>query len=628
MATEYYEPKPVGVGDAMRQVRYEAANYRGILSWLATVDHKRIGIMYGLSAFFFFAIGGVEALLIRLQLTTPNGSVLSATQYNQIFTMHGTTMVFMVVMPLSSAFFNLMIPLMIGARDVAFPRLNAFSFWVFLAGALFMNAGIITGDVPDAGWFGYANLTSTTFSPSHGVDHWVLGLSIMGVASMAAGFNFIVTILNMRAPGMTMFRMPMFVWMTLVTSFLSIFAFPLITVGLFELLFDRMFAANFFNPAAGGDPILWQHMFWLFGHPEVYILILPAMGIVSEILPTFSRKPLFGYPFVAFSGIAIGFMGFGVWAHHMFTVGLGTVANSAFGVSTMLIGVPTGVKIFNWMGTLWGGSVSLRTPLLFAVGFIAMFTIGGLTGVTHAIVPSDYQQQDTYYVVAHFHQVLFGGAIFGLFGGVYYWFPKFSGRMLNEKLGVTHFLLMFLGFNLTFQPMMILGIMGMPRRIYTYSEGYGWDIWNMISTAGAFLIALSFVVFLINVVVSLRSKVRASDDPWDGRTLEWSLPSPVPPHNFDEIPVVHSLDDFWHRKYTEDAEGRPLPVVAGAAEPDHGNEGHGAIHMPSPSLFPLIASIGFPVIGYGFIYEPALVAVGVAVLLFGLYGWAIEPATE
>jgi len=627
MATEYYEQQPVGVGDALRSLRHEAANYRGILSWLATVDHKRIGMMYGVTAFLFFLVGGIEALVIRSQLATPNGSVVNAEQYNQLFTMHGTTMIFMVVMPLSSAFFNLLIPLMIGARDVAFPRLNAFSYWVFLVGALFLNFGWVTGDVPDAGWFGYANLTTKAFSPGHGVDFWLFGLQIMGVASMAAGFNFIVTILNMRAPGMTMFRLPVFVWMTLVTSFLAVLAFPLITVGLFQLFFDRFFAANFFEPVAGGDPLLWQHMFWLFGHPEVYILILPAMGIVSEVLPTFSRKPLFGYPFVVFSGIAIGFMGFGVWAHHMFTVGLGSVANSAFAVSTMLIAVPTGVKIFNWLGTLWGGSISLKPPLLFAVGFIAMFTIGGLTGVTHAVVPSDYQQQDSYYIVAHFHQVLFGGAIFGLFAGVYYWFPKFIGKMLNEKLGIIHFVLMFIGFNLTFQPMMILGLMGMPRRIYTYSEGYGWDLWNMIATAGAFMIAASILVFIINVIVSLNRGEKASADPWDGRTLEWSLPSPVPPYNFAEIPHVQALDDFWHHKYAEDEEGRPLPVVVGAAEEPHEVDVH-SIHMPSPSLFPLISSLGFPTIGFGFLYETALVPVGVAILLFGIYGWAIEPAAE
>ncbi|HLB26786.1 MAG TPA: cytochrome c oxidase subunit I [Dehalococcoidia bacterium] len=631
------EERPSAILEAMRQLREDAASYRGIWSWITTVDHKRIGIMYGVTALAFFVLGGIEALLIRLQLATPNGEVLTPDQYNRIFTMHGTTMIFLVVMPLSAAFFNLLTPLMIGARDVAFPRLNAFSYWVFLAGGLFMNASFFTGGnilqgelgAPDAGWFGYAPLTLSRFSPGEGVDFWALGLLILGVSSMAAGFNFIVTILNMRAPGMTLFRMPLFVWMTLVTSFLIVFAMPVITVALFQLLFDRLYDANFFNVDKGGTPLLWQHMFWLFGHPEVYILILPAMGIVSEVLPTFARKPLFGYPFVVFSGIAIAFMSWGVWAHHMYTTGLGAVANSAFGVSTILIAIPTGVKIFNWMATLWGGSISIKTPLLFAAGFIAMFTIGGLTGVTHSVVPSDYQQQDTYYIVAHFHQVLFGGAIFGLFAGIYYWYPKFTGKMLYEGLGQLQFWTMFIGFNVTFQPMMILGLIGMPRRIYSYPGGQGFDIWNLVATVGAFLIAFSVLVFIINVIASSRRKEKAEADPWDGRTLEWSLPSPVPPYNFKEIPTVHALDDFWHQKYAEDERGRPVPVVAGGSEEEeeeHG-DGHG-IHMPSPSFFPLIAATGLPIIATGLIYDPAIVAVGAAVLMVGIYGWALEPATE
>ena len=621
--------RAVTMVEALRMAREEGATYRGIWSWITTVDHKRIGVMYGVTAFAFFLVGGIEALLLRLQLATPNGGVLDADTYNQLFTMHGTTMVFLVVMPLSAAFFNLLVPLMIGARDVAFPRLNAFSYWVFLFGGLFMNASFIAGEAPNAGWFGYANLTSTTFSPGHAIDFWALGLQILGIASMASGFNFLVTIFNMRAPGMSLFRMPLFVWMTMVTSFLIIFAFPVITVGLFELLFDRLFEANFFNPAEGGSPLLWQHMFWLFGHPEVYILILPAMGIVSEVLPTFSRKPLFGYPFVVFSGIAIGFMSWGVWAHHMYTTGLGTVANSAFGISTLLIAVPTGIKIFNWMATLWGGSINIKTPLLFAVGFIAMFVVGGLTGVTHSIVPSDYQQQDTYYVVAHFHQVLFGGSMFALFAGIYYWYPKFTGRLLNEGWGQVNFWLMFIGFNLTFQPMMISGLLGMPRRIYTYPDGMGWDVWNLTSTVGAFLIAASVLAFIVNVIVSMRDKRPAGPDPWDGRTLEWTIPSPPPPYNFAEVPTVHARDDFWHRKYREDESGRAIPVVAGGAvEEEHAAGEHHAIHMPSPSFFPLIAALGFPMVALGLMYDYALVAAGAAVLVVGVYGWALEPASE
>jgi cytochrome c oxidase subunit 1 len=615
---------------------HAAEPYGGVWGWLTTVDHKRIGVLYGLSSFLFFLLGGIEALLIRIQLAAPDQSFLNQDQYNRMFTMHGTTMVFLVVMPMSAAFFNLIVPLLIGARDVAFPRLNAFSFWAFLGGGILLNVSFFTGGnifqgeigAPDGGWFGYAPLTLNEYSSGDGINYWILGLQILGIASLAGGFNFAVTILNMRAPGMTLMRMPVFVWMTLVTAFLLIFAMPIIAVALFQLMFDRLFDANYFNPAAGGSPLLWQHMFWLFGHPEVYILILPAMGMVSEVLPVFSRKPLFGYPFVVFSGVAIGFMSWGVWAHHMYTTGLGSVANSAFGLSTILIAVPTGIKIFNWLGTMWGGAVSLKTPMMFAIGFIAMFTIGGLTGVTHSMVPSDYQQQDTYYVVAHFHQVLFGGAIFGLFSGIYYWAPKFTGRLLNEKLGQLHFWLMFIGFNLTFQPMMVLGLLGMPRRIHSYPEDYGWDLWNAIATAGAFMIALSILIFIINFFWSNKNGEVAGDDPWDGRTLEWSIPSPPPHYNFAKVPVVHGIDPFWHEKYVEDADGLPVPVPAGASVALH-DDGHGDphdIHMPAPSYFPLIAALGLPLIALGLLYSYPVIAVGGVVLLVGLYGWVLEPA--
>src|SRR5437588_5841249 len=478
----------------------------GFWSWVSTVDHKRIGILYGAPAYVCSVIGGAEALLIRSQLATPNGRVLSANEYNQIFTMHGTTMIFLVVMPVAAAFGNYLVPLMIGARDMAFPRLNAFGYWTFLAGGLFLYASFLFGGAPNGGWFGYAPQTIGRFNPGHGIDFWLIGLVITGIGSITAAANFIVTTLNLRAPGMTLMRMPVFVWMNLVVSFLLLFAIPVITVALFELYFDRNFGSNFFNANLGGDPVLWQHLFWLFGHPEVYILILPAMGIVSEVLPVFSRKPLFGYSVVVFSGIAIGFMGWGVWAHHMFAVGLGPVANSAFAASTMFIAVPTGVKIFNWLATTWGGDLRLKTPMLFALGFIGMFTIGGLAGVTHAIVPSDYQQTDTYYVVAHFHYVLFGGSIFGLFGGIYYWWPKIFGHKLSNRLGKWHFWLMLIGFNLTFGPFNILGLQGQPRRTYQYPKGMGWEFWNGIETLGAFIIALSILTFTINAIKSLRSK--------------------------------------------------------------------------------------------------------------------------
>ncbi|MDP3062896.1 MAG: cytochrome c oxidase subunit I, partial [Chloroflexota bacterium] len=488
----------------------------GVWGWITTVDHKRIGVLYLVTALVFFVMGGVEALIIRMQLARPENSVVTPEVYNQLFTMHGTTMIFLAVMPLSAAFFNFIIPLMIGARDVAFPRLNAFSYWTFLFGGLLLNLSFVAGEAPAVGWFAYANLTSNQFSPSNGVTYWVLGLQVLGVASLAAAFNFVVTIINMRAPGMSLLRMPIFVWNTLVTSFLIIFAFPIITVALTMLLFDRRFGTQFFIPAAGADPLLWQHLFWLFGHPEVYILIIPAMGIVSEIIPVFSRKPLFGYPFVVLATVSIAFLGFGVWSHHMFTTGLGAWANAAFGGATMLIAIPTGVKIFNWLGTMWRGSISFRPPMLFALGFIAMFIIGGLSGVMQAVPPVDEQQQDSYFVVAHLHYVLFGGSMLGIFAGIYYWFPKATGRMLGEGLGKLNFWTMMLGLNLTFFPMHFLGILGMPRRIYTYPTGMGWDLSNLLATIGAFILAVSILVFLVNVVVSLRRGQRATDDPWDG----------------------------------------------------------------------------------------------------------------
>jgi len=606
-----------------------------IWSWVTTVDHKRIGILYGVTAFVWFIVGGVEALLIRLQLAQPNGVVLTPQQYNEVFTMHGTTMVFLVVMPLGAAFANFLIPLMIGARDVAFPRLNALSYWLFLFGGLFMYSSFVldlfpgVGGMPNDGWFGYANLTTKAYSPGHNIDFWVLGLLILGVASVAAGLNFIVTILNMRAPGMRLMRLPVFIWMQLVTQVLLVLAMPTLTVGAIEVLFDRLFGTNFFNPAAGGQPLLWINLFWVFGHPEVYILILPAMGIVSEILPVFARKPLFGYPVVVFSGIAIGAQSWGVWVHHMFANGLGTVTESAFAISTMLIAVPTGVKIFNWLGTIWGGALRFKTAFLFAVSFIAMFTIGGLSGVTHAVVPADLQQNNTYYIVAHFHYVLFGGALMGVFGGIYYWFPKVTGRLLNEKWGQINFWLMLIGFNLTFGPMHVVGLDGMPRRIYTYPAGMGWDFWNAVETIGAFIIAISLLAFLYNVRRSLQHGEIAGPDPWDARTLEWSISSPPPEYNFAEIPVVHARDDWWHRKYTETSDGRVVPIPAGAAESEHdGAEAAHHIHIPSPSYYPLIAASGMPIMAYGLIYFFPAVVVGLIVLLLGIYGWALEPVVH
>jgi len=601
----------------------------GWTSWFTTIDHKKIGMLYGITSFFFFLVGGVEALFIRLQLAQPNGKVLSAHLYNELFTMHGTTMIFLVIMPMSAAFFNYLIPLQIGARDVAFPRLNAFSYWLYLLGGIFMYSSFLFGGAPNGGWFGYAPNTSIVYSPGHNIDYWLFGLLILGIGSTGSAANLIVTMLNMRAPGMRLLKMPIFTWMSLVANFLLLFAMPIITIALFLLMFDRQWGTHFFDPLAGGDPVLWQNLFWLFGHPEVYILILPAMGIVSEIMPVFSRKPLFGYTVMVFSGIAIGFMGWGVWIHHMFAVGLGPVATSAFSISTMLIAVPTGVKIFNWLGTIWGGSLRFKTPLLFAIGFVVMFTIGGLSGVTHALVPADRQQTDTYYIVAHFHYVLFGGSMLGLFGGIYYWYPKVFGRLLNETLGKWHFWTTLLGFNMTFGPFHMLGLQGMPRRIYTYAPNLGFNVWNMVSTIGAFIIAGSTCLFIYNVYVTMRRPMDAPADPWDARTLEWMISSPAPEYNFAEIPTVHEVDDFWHRKYGEDKDGR-LIRIGDAEEFIQKPLPEGAhVHMPSPSYFPLVAAFGLPILAYGQIYRVWPVSIiGVLTLLGGIYAWGFEPSVD
>lgn len=609
---------------------------QGIWSWVTTVDHKRIGVLYGVTAFVWLLVGGIEALLMRLQLAVPDNKFVNPETFNQLFTMHGTTMVFLVVMPLSAAFFNYVVPLMIGARDVAFPRLNAFSYWVFLVGGILLNLSWLAGEAPDQGWFAYANLTERPFSPGRNVDFWVLGIQVLGIASIAAALNFFVTIVNMRAPGMSLMRTPVFVWMTLVTSVLILLAFPPLTVALIEIMFDRLFGTNFFSVAAGGDPVLWQHLFWIFGHPEVYILILPSMGIVSEVLPTFSRKPLFGYPFVVYSGIAIAFLSFGVWAHHMFAVGLGPIANSFFAISTMLIAIPTGVKIFNWIGTLYGGAIERKTALYFAVGFVAQFIIGGITGVMHASPPVDWQQTDTYFVVAHFHYVLVGGALFGLFAGLYYWWPKMTGRLLNERLGKINFWLMVIGFNTTFFPMHFLGVDGMPRRIYTYSADMGWNEWNFVSTVGAFILGLAVLVFLVNVVRSVRAGEGATADPWDGRTLEWSTSSPPPPYNFAKIPVVHSRDAYWEQKYAHpgarwrggSGDHVPPRIRGGAGPAQAGDEEHDVIHMPNPSYFPVLVAIGLFLLASGLLFGYAISFAGLVVTFVGVYGWALEPASQ
>ncbi len=613
------------VAITQREIQYE----RSVLwEWLTTVDHKRIGILYMMTSLTFFLIGGLLALLIRTQLAVPNNTLLGPDTYNQVFTMHGTIMIFLVVMPMNAAFFNFLIPLQIGARDVAFPRLNAFSYWAFLFGALLLLSSFLFGAAPDAGWFGYANLTTLTYSPGLNVDFWIFGLQVLGIASLASALNFFVTIVNMRAPGMRLMRMPVFTWMTFVTSVLLLLAFPSLTVGLIELMFDRYFGTLFFEPTAGASVVLWQHLFWIFGHPEVYILILPPMGMVSEILPTFARKPLFGYPFVVYSGVAIGFLSFGVWAHHMFAVGLGPVPNSVFATTTMLIAIPTGVKIFNWLGTLWGGSIAIKTPLLYAAGFVGMFTIGGISGVMHASVPVDYWQTDSYFVVAHFHYVLFGGSIMAIFGAIYYWFPKIFGRMLDDRLGQIHFWITLIAFNMTFFPMHFLGIDGMPRRIYTYQSNMGWNFWNAFETAGAYILGVSVLLFAFNIIKSMRFGQIAPADPWDGRTLEWSIPSPPPVYNFAVVPTVRSRDAFWEQKYGGSEEAQQVGQENLYPDPVRAR----GIHLPPASYFPLTAAAGLVVMAIGMVLHGQgtgaswyVTGAGVLVLTFSLFGWSFEP---
>ena len=581
----------------------------GVWSWITTVDHKRIGVLYGITAFTFFMWGGVQALLIRTQLAVPNGDVIPATLFNQLFTMHALTMIFLAVMPLGASFSNFLIPLMIGARDVAFPRLNALSYWVFFGGAMLLTSSFFF-EAPGAGWFNYVPLAGKEFSPGPGIDFYVLGLLVLGISSLMAALNFAVTIINMRTPGMTMMRLPVFIWMALIVSFLLILALPPLTVALIELMFDRNYGTNFFVPTQGGDPILWQHLFWIFGHPEVYVLILPAMGIVSEVLPVFSRKPLFGYPAIVFAGIAIAFLGWAVWSHHMFTTGMGAVPRTIFAANTMVIAVPTGVKIFNWLGTMYGGSIRFNTAMSFSVAFIALFTIGGISGVMHASPPVDTQQQDTYFIIAHLHYVLVGGALTGIFSGIFYWFPKMSGRFLSERLGMIQFWLWFIGVNMTFFPMHYLGIVGMPRRIYTYDNDLGWGFWNMFETVGAFVIAASVLLFVINFFRAMQQEPNAPDNPWDAATLEWATSSPPPEHDFDVIPVVRARDPLWYN--------RDHNIQPEAPTGEH-------IHLPPPSYYPMLIAIGMVTMALGPLAHVAFTALGAVVVLYGIWGWSLEP---
>ena len=533
----------------------------GWLSWLTTTDHKKIGILYLFATFLFFIIGGAEALIMRLQLAGPSGTLVDPEVYNGLVTVHGTTMVFLFVVPVLAGFANYMLPLMIGARDMAFPRLNALSFWLLLFGGIAFYAAIFF-EPPQTGWTFYAPLSDDAYSPSGGVDAWIFLIHLTGLSSLLGAINFVATIQNMRARGMSWGRMPLFVWTVLIYAYLLILALPAVAAAVTMLLTDRHFGTDFFDATGGGDPVLWQHLFWFFGHPEVYIMVLPAFGMVSEILPVFARKPIFGYKAIAAATVAIAFLALLVWAHHMFTTPTATVVLVFFMLSSFLIAVPTGIKIFNWIATLWRGQIVFTTALMYAAALPALFVIGGISGVILAIFPVDWQLHDTYFVVAHLHYVLFGGSVFGIFAGLYYWFPKMSGRLMSEALGKASFWTMFVGFNLTFLIQHSAGLSGMPRRIYDYDEALGVSGYNLISTIGSFILGIGVLITVVNVIVSIKSGKKAGNDPWKGNTLEWFTQSPPPPNNFDVVPRVRSVEPMKDIRREVEEAGRPAGSVA------------------------------------------------------------------
>lgn len=538
----------------------EREHYR--LAWLSTVDHKRIGILYLMTAFAFFILGGLEALLIRIQLAWPNNHFLSPDVYNQVFTMHGTTMIFLVVMPLTFGLANYILPLQIGARDMAFPRLNAFSFWMVPFGGILLHLSLLTGRAPNVGWFAYAPLSETAFSSQSGVDYWALALFALGIGSIGAAINLCVTVLSMRAPGMTLRRLPLFTWINFVNSFIILAALPVLNAGLVMLLFDRLLDAHFFLPSEGGSPILWQHIFWAFGHPEVYILVFPAFAAVSEMIPVFSRKPIFGYEFVAMSSVAIAILSFGVWAHHMFTVGLGRTMDLFFAGASLLIAIPTGVKVLNWSATMYRGRIRFDTPMLFCIAFLIQFTCGGLTGVSHAMTALDWQTKNSYYLVAHFHFVAVGAIFFALLGAIHYWFPKMFGVMLSDRLGKWTFWLMVIGFNMTFIIQHVLGLFGMPRRVYTYPALPHWAWMNMVSSIGAVIMGVASGILVWNIFHSLFKGKPAGDNPWNAWTLEWATTSPPPNENFQWLPKIRSTRPLWDVANPD----RPDPVIGAAGD--------------------------------------------------------------
>src|SRR6266705_167280 len=545
----------------------EAAGARRALlerlhDWVVTVDHKRLGIMYVVAGLGFLVIAGAEATMMRVQLAWPGLHVVPPGTFNQLFTMHGTTMVFLVGIPIVFGFGNYLVPLMIGARDLAFPRLNAFGFWIFLFGGLLLHGSFIGGEglygagsAPAVGWFAYAPLTGRAFTPGNATDYWNLAIFVTGIGTIATALNLVTTTITMRGPGMTLGRMPVYVWIMLTVSAMTLLILPPLSAAQIMLVLDRYLGAHYFDTQAGGSAVMWQHFFWFFGHPEVYVLMLPGFGFVSEIIPVFSRKVIFGYATIVAATVSIGLVSLSVWAHHMFAVGMGAPLNSFFALSTMLISVPTGIKIFNWLATMYGGRLQFKTPLLFCCAFLFQFLCAGLTGVMLSVAPFNWQLTDSYFVVAHFHFVLVGSLLFTIFAGIYYWFPKVTGRMLSERLGRWHFWLFVIGFNITFVTMHVQGILGMPRRIYTYQADRGWEIWNLVTTLGVPIQALAVLIFVVNVIVSLRPGTRAGDDPWNAWPLEWATTSPPPPYNFEIVPVTTSRRPLWDLQHPDDPDG-------------------------------------------------------------------------
>jgi cytochrome c oxidase subunit I len=600
----------------------------GLFGVLGTVDHKTIGKRYLVTAFVFLVLGGIEAVVIRLQLTQANEHLVTPEQYNQLFTMHGVTMLFWYAAPVLSGFSNFLWPLMIGARDMAFPRLNAYSYWTFLLSGLFLYSSVLVGQAPDGGWFAYVPLTTATFSPGLNLDFYALGLIFLTIATTAGAINFLVSVFKLRAPGMSINRLPIFLWGTTTISFAILFALPALTVACVMLYCDRRFGTHFFDTAAGGHPLLWQHLFWVFGHPWVYIVVLPAMGIVSDALPTFCRRPLVGYTFVALATVSTGILGFGVWVHHMFATGLPPLSMSFFSAASLVITIPSGIAVFAWIATIWHGRPVITTAFLFMAGFIVLFVIGGVSGVATAAIAFDTQLTDTYFVVAHLHYVLIGINVFAVTAGLYYWFPKMTGRMMNERLGRWNFWVMFIGFNLGFFPMHISGLLGMPRRVYTYPQGLGWDTVNLITTVGALVFAIGVLLLIINVCWSRFRGTPAGPNPWDAPTLEWATTSPPPPYNFAVIPTVGSRHPLWEGRLDDGgqsliSEGPTLAdeKVTLATSPLDA-ELTGVLKMPDDSLYPLLHALAVTLTFYGLLARRNWLAVIGGLLVIGLtIGW-------